>query len=293
VLPGAKPAPFPAFIEPALATLRTTVPHGRSYVHEAKLDGYRVQAHLQDGRVTLYTRSGLDWTKRFPPIAADIGRLPAAKLVVDGEIVSTDATGRPSFSALQDDLKRGRHERMVYYVFDLLHLDGFDTRAAPLIERKRVLESFLAEASAPGIMYSEHFVDGADLYARACDLELEGVVSKRSGAPYRSGRTEGWVKVKCARRGRYVVVGFVPGAGGISALRLGRRDDKRSKPDCHSIGISRRNFRGYPPLALKARGAVFTVSLSSAWSQFVGSLRSRSQSVLFEQPFASMPYGSL
>jgi bifunctional non-homologous end joining protein LigD len=115
---------------------------------------------------------------------------------------------------------------MVYYVFDLLHLDGFDTRAAPLIERKRVLESFLAEASAPGIMYSEHFVDGADLYARACDLELEGVVSKRSGAPYRSGRTEGWVKVKCARRGRYVVVGFVPGAGGISALRLGRREGR-------------------------------------------------------------------
>ncbi|MGZ5154408.1 MAG: ATP-dependent DNA ligase [Burkholderiales bacterium] len=163
VLPGAKPAPFPGFIQPALATLRTNVPPSPGYVHEAKLDGYRVQAHLRDGRVILYTRSGLDWTKRFPTIAADIGRLPAGKLVIDGEIVSVDATGRPNFSALQDDLKRGRHDRMVYYAFDLLHLDGFDTRAAPLIERKRVLESFLAEASPPGVLYSEHFVDGADL----------------------------------------------------------------------------------------------------------------------------------
>jgi ATP-dependent DNA ligase len=90
VLPGAKPAAFPGFIEPALATLRRKVPNGTGYVHEVKLDGYRVQAQLQDGRVTLYTRSGLDWTKRFPTIAADIGRLPAGKLVIDGEVVSAD-----------------------------------------------------------------------------------------------------------------------------------------------------------------------------------------------------------
>jgi bifunctional non-homologous end joining protein LigD len=226
-LPGAKPAPFPDFIEPMLATLGSRVPSGADYVHEVKLDGYRIQAHLNDGRVTLYTRSGLDWTKRFPTVAADIARLPAGNLVIDGEVVSPDADGRPNFGALQDDLKRRRYDRMVFYAFDLLHFDGFDTRAAPLIERKRVLQSLLADASVPGMIYSEHFEDGADLYARAHRMKLEGVVSKRATAPYRSGRTAAWVKVKCWNRDRFVVVGFVPdGAGGLAKLRLARREGR-------------------------------------------------------------------
>ena len=87
VLAGAKPAPFPGFVEPCLASLRSKVPSARGFLHELKLDGYRIQAHLRDGRVTLYTRTGLDWTKRFPTIAADVGRLPAGKLVIDGEII--------------------------------------------------------------------------------------------------------------------------------------------------------------------------------------------------------------
>ena len=134
VLPGAKPAPFPDFIEPCLASLRTSVSSASGFVHELKLDGYRVQAHQHDGRVRLYTRSGLDWTNRFPTIAADVGRLPASKLVIDGEVISADGQGRPNFSTLQDNLKRKRYDRMVYYAFDLLHLDGFDTRTAPLID---------------------------------------------------------------------------------------------------------------------------------------------------------------
>jgi bifunctional non-homologous end joining protein LigD len=161
--------------------------------------------------VTLYTRSGLDWTDRFPTIAAAVRGLPANGLVIDGELISADASGRPDFSVLQDDLKRGRHDRMVYYAFDLLHLDGFDTRAAPLIERKRLLRSFLAEAgaSAPRVIYSEHFEDGADLYRRALGMGLGGIVSKRADAPYRSGRTEQWCKVKCWKTYRFAVVGFV------------------------------------------------------------------------------------
>ena len=229
VLPGAKPSPFPGFIKPCLATPRDKVTSARGFVHELKLDGYRIQAHLHDGQVTLHTRTGLDWTNRFPAIAADVGRLPAGKLVIDGEVISADARGRPDFSALQDDLKRGRHDRMVYYAFDLLHLDGFDTRAAPLIERKRVLQSFLAEAgaSAPMVMYSEHFEDGADLYRRALGMGLEGIVSKRAGAPYRSGRTEDWCKVKCWKSERFAVVGFVPeGTDGLLKLRLARREGR-------------------------------------------------------------------
>jgi bifunctional non-homologous end joining protein LigD len=229
VLPGAKPAPFPDFIEPCLASIRTSVPSASGFVHELKLDGYRVQAHLCDGRVRLYTRSGLDWTNRFPTIAADVGRLPAGKLVIDGEVISADAKGRPSFSALQDDLKQKRYDRMVYYAFDLLYLDGFDARAAPLTERKRVLQSFLSEAgaTAPGILYSEDFEDGPDLYKRATAMGLEGIISKRADAPYRSGRGEQWLKVKCWKRERFVVIGFVPeGSTGLLKLRLARREGR-------------------------------------------------------------------
>jgi ATP dependent DNA ligase domain len=120
---------------------------------------------------------------------------------------------------------------MLYYAFDLLYLDGFDPRAAPLLDRKRVLQSFLAEAAhaSPDVIYSEHFKDGADFYAQACDMQLEGVVSKRVDAPYRSERTEDWIKVKCWRTGHFLVVGFVPGAGGMSALRLGRREGRRAR----------------------------------------------------------------
>jgi bifunctional non-homologous end joining protein LigD len=226
-LPAATPSPFPAFIEPALATLRDKVPAAAGFVHELKLDGYRMQAHVCDGRVTLYTRSGLDWTARFPTIATDLARLQVAQIILDGEVVSADDEGRPNFSALQDDIKRKCYDRMVFYAFDLLYLDGFDTRAAPLVERKRVLQSLLAKAAAtaPRILYSEHFQDGADLYARASAMGLEGIVSKRADAPYRSGRGEQWLKVKAWKRGRFAVVGFVPeGSAGLLKLRLARRE---------------------------------------------------------------------
>jgi bifunctional non-homologous end joining protein LigD len=230
VLPGAKPAPLPGFVAPALATLRSKVPGDAGYVHEAKLDGYRLQATLRDGRVTLYTRTGLDWTNRFPPIAADVAHLPAEKLVIDGEVISADTNGHPSFSALQDDLRRGRGARMVFYAFDLLHLDGFDTRAAPLIERKRVLQSFLAEARrtpSSRVLFSDHFENGAALFAKVSAMGLEGVVSKRADSPYRSGRTEDWIKVKCLKRDDFIIVGFAPeGLAGIAKLRLARREGR-------------------------------------------------------------------
>jgi bifunctional non-homologous end joining protein LigD len=223
-LPGAKLAPFPGFIQPCLALARTEVPTAPGLVHELKLDGYRVQAHICDGRVRLYTRGGFEWTSRFATIVARMTRLPAGKLVLDGEIICADQNGRPDFSALQDDLKRGRDDQFVYYAFDLLHLDGFDTRPAPLLERKRVLQSLLSECQAR-IFYSEHFEDGTDLYARATEMKLEGIVSKTGNAPYRSGRCEHWLKVKCWRRDRFVVVGFVPeGSSGILKLRLARRE---------------------------------------------------------------------
>ena len=149
------------------------------------MDGYRIQAHLCDARVTLLSRNVLDWTARLTTIAADVACLPAGKLVLDGEVVSAGENGRADFGQLQDDLKRKRYDRLAYYAFDLLYLDGFDVRGAPLIERKRMLQSFLAETNGKvsRVLYTEHFEDGAALYEAVCALGLEGVVSKRADAP--------------------------------------------------------------------------------------------------------------
>ena len=141
--------------------------------------------------------------------------------------MSARPDGRSDFSALQDDLKTARRDRLAFYAFDILYLDGFDLRAASLIERKGVLAKFLGEAKAT-IMLSEHFEDGAQLFGRACELGLEGVVSKRAGAKYRSGRGDNWTKVKCAKRDRFVVAGFAPeGASGLAKLRVARVDGNK------------------------------------------------------------------
>src|SRR5436190_23906704 len=114
------------FVAPQLATLRTRLPTGPAWLHEAKFDGYRLQLHKRDDAVVVYTRSGYDWTNRFPPIAVDLAKVPADEVIIDGELISAGEGGMADFSALQDDLKRGRYDRMVYYAFDILCLDGAD-----------------------------------------------------------------------------------------------------------------------------------------------------------------------
>jgi bifunctional non-homologous end joining protein LigD len=225
MLPGARPAPFPGFIGPAIPTLRSRVPTGGGWLCEIKFDGYRVQLHLNGGRPTILTRGGYDWTGRFATIAAALKQWPANDLILDGEVIVPDERGIARFSDLQADLAAGRKDRMVGYVFDLLHLDGFDLRAAPLIERKRVLRELAASAPTGPLLFSDHLEsDGAAAYKHACAMGLEGLVCKRADAPYRSGRTETWLKVKCTTREVLQIVGFVPADGGtIAALYLGRR----------------------------------------------------------------------
>jgi bifunctional non-homologous end joining protein LigD len=209
-IPGAKRAKHPGFVKPQLATLRATAPADDKYVHEIKFDSYRIQAHLRGGLATIYTRSGLNWTKRFPTVAHAMGHLPATEIILDGEVVSPEENGRANFSQLQDDLSKPRYDRMVFYVFDLLYLDGFDLRACPLIERKEALAHFLSAAKniAP-IHFSEHFeTDGASLFKQACDLGLEGIISKYKNAPYKSERNESWLKIKCSQSARYEVIGY-------------------------------------------------------------------------------------
>jgi bifunctional non-homologous end joining protein LigD len=179
-LPGAVTAPYPGFVAPMLATLRKAPPRGAKWLHEIAFDGMRVQPHLVEGRASLFSADGGDCTERFGAIAEAAKALPANHAIIDGVIV-----GPP-------DKRSGA---AVCYVFDLLFLDGFDIRAAPLAERKRVLQGFLAEAREARVIYSEHLANGAAMLRHAREIGARGIVSKSKEVPYRSGRTPEWLFV--------------------------------------------------------------------------------------------------
>jgi bifunctional non-homologous end joining protein LigD len=223
-------APLPDFVPPSLATLHSNAPSGHQWLHEIKFDGYRIEARLDRGKVQLLTRNRQDWTHRFASIAAAIAALPASTALLDGELVVENEKGITSFSLLQTDLKDGRQDRFAYYVFDLLHLDGRDLKNQPLLARKGELERFLRAAGKSGnIRYAEHFDEnGPTILKHACGLELEGIVSKRRDAPYRSGRSENFIKSKCHNAQEFVVAGFSPStaeAGAVGALTVAVHDD--------------------------------------------------------------------
>jgi bifunctional non-homologous end joining protein LigD len=215
----AKKRGYPGFIEPALATLRITPPPGVKWLHEIKYDGYRLQAHIRGGKARLLTRSGLDWTGKFgKPVVDALMALPAREAIIDGELIVETAGGASDFSALQADLSTGRTDRMVFYLFDLLYLDGYDFRPVPLVERKAALAALLKEA-APVLRYSEHFEEDGELVLRhACRLSLEGIVSKDRDASYQSGRGKIWIKAKCSMKQEFVIAGFVPSTTSSRAI---------------------------------------------------------------------------
>ena len=225
---GAKKAGYPGFVEPMLATLRSNPPVGTNWLHEIKFDGYRLQAHLRSGRVKLLTRSGLDWTARFgKALVAALADLKRNEAIIDGEVVVEGAGSVADFSALQDALSTGNNDRLAFYAFDLLYLDGYDLQPSPLIERKTALAAL---AAAPSVVrFSEHFDEyGPRLLQHACRLGLEGVVSKVRDGPYRSGRSKDWIKSKCSNRQELVVAGYVPSTvanKAIGSLVLGYYDN--------------------------------------------------------------------
>lgn len=255
----ARPDPSPGFVEPALAILRPAAPAGGKWLHEIKFDGYRIQAHLQDGKVRLLTRGNLDWSERFgkriPRALAPL----AGEAVLDGEIVVEDGSGSSDFGLLQADLSEGRSDRFLYYLFDLLHLDGHDLRPLPLVERKAELERLLEGAPEP-LRYSAHFEEEGEVMLRhACRLSLEGLISKRRTDPYRSGRTASWIKSKCLNRQEFVILGYTPSTvsdSAIGGLLLGVRENDDFVPVGKvGTGFSRKVaedlFRRLEPLGRK------------------------------------------
>jgi bifunctional non-homologous end joining protein LigD len=222
--------PLPGFVEPMLATLSKAPPTGDRWLHEIKFDGYRLQAHIEEGKVTLWTRGGLDWTKKFGKAVAEALRnLPVRSALIDGEMVVANESGVAEFSLLQADLSDGRIDRFVYYAFDCLYLDGRDLREEPLVRRKELLSKLLGTEGG-AVRYSSHFVeDGKLVLQRACALGLEGIISKAGQSVYVSGRGKSWVKAKCSAQQEFVIAGYVPSSTGrkaIGSLSLGVYEGK-------------------------------------------------------------------
>jgi bifunctional non-homologous end joining protein LigD len=214
---------MPGFIKPQLATLKSRAPKG-DWLHEIKYDGYRVQIHLNRGKKKVYTRNGLDWTKRFSVIAGALD--VSGQAIIDGEVVVVHE-GRTNFSELQAELAKGDQDRLVFYAFDLLWRDG-DLRKRPQIERKQALLHLIGENGIePPVLYSEHITgDGQEMFEHAAKLGWEGIISKNAQAPYRSERTEAWLKIKTVQKGKFPVVGFVKDPTGVAALYLGKKEGK-------------------------------------------------------------------
>lgn len=230
---GARRATYPGFIAPCLATPRDSVPKRGAWVHEIKYDGYRAQPHLVGGETIIYTRRGYDWTETFASIAQRVKQLPAHELILDGEVVVPDVRGISDYHKLQEDVAKRRTDRLVYFAFDLLYVDGVDLRGCALIERKRLLAELLDAAGEHGrIRFSKHIeADAAAVLQQACSMNIEGIVSKERGAPYRSGRQDSWIKVKCTKSETYPIIAFVEKLGAsprrIASLYLGRWEEGR------------------------------------------------------------------
>ncbi len=226
---GAKAETLPKFIAPQLAAAAELPPTGKGWLYELKLDGYRMQARLDSGKIQLLTRSGLDWTHRMRSLATSLESLPAKTALLDGEVIVLDEHGISSFAALQAAFQEGAKHAMHYYAFDLLHLDGHSMRTLPLIERKTLLAHLIEGLDNDAVRLSEHVHDEkAAIFDEICRHGAEGIVSKRADSHYVSGRSASWVKVKCGLRQEFVIGGFTlpsKGGDGIGALLLGYYQD--------------------------------------------------------------------
>src|SRR5262249_2427393 len=208
----------------------SAAPEGEEWFHEMKFDGYRVLCRIERGSVQLLSRNGSDWTDRLPGIARAAARLGARSAMLDGEVAGVMPNGVTSFNASQNALGGGGGDEPVYFVFDLLYLDGHDLTQVPLVERKEALRVLLESSSGgPTLRYSDHVVGSGKAFLRhACRMSLEGVVSKRGDAPFTPGRSRSWLKAKCIQEQEFVVGGFTDPEGsraGIGALLLGVHDD--------------------------------------------------------------------
>ena len=242
---GAKKSELPKFIQPQLATLVDAIPKGDDWLHEIKFDGYRILCRINEGRVSLLTREAQDWTARFKPLADAANELPVQQALLDGEIVALEKDGTTNFQLLQNSLSQKTTADLVYFVFDLLYIDGQNLTSSPLTERKQILERMLQpktghDVSAALLRYSEHWVgQGEALFNKASQMGLEGIIAKKAAQPYRPGRSRDWLKIKCVKSQEFVIGGFSDPAGsraGLGALLLGIYDDSKQLQYAGRVG---------------------------------------------------------
>jgi len=226
-LKGARKARLVQKISPQLATLIEETPPGTDWLSEIKFDGYRMLARIEDGDVRIFSRNGLPWEKKLPKIAKSLARLKLTDAWLDGEIVVLDPDGRSSFSRLKNALG-GDQGDIFFFIFDILHLDGYSLMNCRQDDRKAVLEQVLGPEPPAWLKYSDHMEGLPDrIRQRACEMNLEGIIIKAADAPYRQQRTRSWLKLKCIQREEFVVVGFTEPQGtreGFGALHLGYYD---------------------------------------------------------------------
>jgi len=220
-------AELPSWVKPQLCKLVDAASQGSDWLHEIKYDGYRMHARLDRGKAQLLTRTGLNWTHKYPSIAAAVSVLPAKQAYLDGELCGITRDGKTSFSMIQAASDTGNADALVFFLFDLLYLDGEVISAAPLLERKERLRGLISGTGTP-LQYSDHQIGrGSEFYGKACELSLEGIISKRADAPYSPGDRGLWVKVKCQNREEFVVVGWTDPEGArprLGALLLAYYD---------------------------------------------------------------------
>ncbi|ANK73583.1 ATP-dependent DNA ligase [Ensifer adhaerens] len=290
-VPATLPEPMPRRVDPCVATLVDKPPKGPEWAFEVKWDGYRLAVHVEPGGVRAITRGGYDWTKKFGLIVAEARELGHASMIIDGEVVVLDDQGRSDFGLLQRAVgkKPSLHDvgEIIFYAFDLLYLDGQDLRMHPLSERRRLLEPIVVGRTGAIRFSEEVHADGAEFFKIACEMGLEGIIAKRQDAPYRSGRRPEWLKIKCARRDTFVIVGYerstVPGAIGRLLLAAKKGDGLVYVGGCGTGWSNKESVQlrelldaipaAHPPVSLKRKGAVFAEPLLvaeveyRAWTQ--------------------------
>src|SRR6266567_1277051 len=242
---------LPKFVSPQLALVAKAPPVGRNWVHELKLDGYRIEARIdrKKSSVQLLTRTGLDWTHRMKALAQVMSELPVETALLDGEVVVLDPDGTTSFANLQAAFQEGTKHTLTYFVFDLLHLDGHNLRELPLLERKKLLVQLMTGAdSEASVRISEHLIgDAGEIFSNACKLGAEGIISKLGDGKYCPGRGGNWLKLKCYQEQEFVIGGFTLPSNeihGVGALILGYyRDGKLIYAGRTGTGFTQKTHR--------------------------------------------------
>lgn len=235
-----KKSAMPEFIKPALCKILTTAPSGQNWIHEIKYDGYRTHCRFDHGKIQLLTRSGLDWTKRYPELAQEAKKIKAKhSAYIDGEIVWVDDKGQSRFGGLQKSLEENDTGSLLFYAFDLLHLDGQDLMDLPLLERKEMLAELLEKSKLKKFIFSDHHEEsGRDVYHSACDLGLEGIISKDANSTYESGRTSTWLKIKCKNVQEFIIAGYTlqKDSNTLGALVMAEYSTEKKKNVLRYIG---------------------------------------------------------